>query len=294
MAGRHLERRNELVEEHVAQPLEGRDGDGVLEAGPCQKVSSRQELASSYNNLGIVLSHLGRRPRAEDAYNKGLALREQLARDFPAVPAYRVDVGATCLNLGNLQGDSGQTEAALDWYSKGIEAFRAALAADPNDMTARLYLWNAHRGRANALTRLARHGEAAQDWGRALELAAGPARPFLRLQKALALAHAGDHAQADAEADAEADALAEAKDVNAGTLYDLACVYSLSSAAVKSDAKLADRYAARAVELLRQAVAKGWKDIDHLKEDTDLDPLRSRDDYRKLLKELEEKAKARK
>jgi hypothetical protein len=33
MAGRRLERRNELVEEHVAQPLEGQDGDGVLEAG---------------------------------------------------------------------------------------------------------------------------------------------------------------------------------------------------------------------------------------------------------------------
>jgi hypothetical protein len=93
------------------------------------------------------------------------------------------------------------------------------------------------------------------------------------------------------EAVAEVNTLAEAKDVNAPTLYDPACVYSLSSAAVKNDAKLVDRYATRAVELLRQAVAKGFKDAEHLKKDTDLDPLRSRDDYKQLLQELQPKPK---
>ncbi len=46
---------------------------------------------------------------------------------------------------------------------------------------------------------------------------------------------------------------------------------------------------ARAVELLRQAVAKGYKDIEHLKKDDDLKPLREREDYKKLVKDLEEK-----
>jgi serine/threonine-protein kinase len=248
------------------------------------------DLAATYNNLGALQDESGRRAEAERSYGEALRLYEQLAKGHPDVPSYRLELGGTYVNLGNLQRDSGQAGAALDSYAQGMEALQAALAKDPKHAEARLYLRNAHWGRADALTRLARHAEAAQDWDRALELDAGPARPFFRLQRAVSLTHAGDHAQAVSEA----DALAQAKDVNAPTLYDLACVCSLSSAAVKNDAKLADRYAARAVELLREAVAKGFKDIEHLKKDTDLDPLRGRDDYRKLLKELEEKTKARK
>jgi hypothetical protein len=49
------------------------------------------------------------------------------------------------------------------------------------------------------------------------------------------------------------------------------------------------RYAARAVELLRQPVAKGCKDIDHLKKDADRKALREREDYKKLIRELEDR-----
>jgi hypothetical protein len=39
----------------------------------------------------------------------------------------------------------------------------------------------------------------------------------------------------------------------------------------------------RALEALRQAIAQGFKDVEPLKKDPDLDPLRSRADFRKLL-----------
>jgi hypothetical protein len=53
----------------------------------------------------------------------------------------------------------------------------------------------------------------------------------------------------------------------------------------------AERYAARAVELScrRAGIAKRYDDIDHLKKDDDLKALREREDYEKLLKEMEEK-----
>jgi hypothetical protein len=57
----------------------------------------------------------------------------------------------------------------------------------------------------------------------------------------------------------------------------------LASASVKGDPKLAEQYASRAVDLLRQAVAKGYKDVG-----PDLDVLRSRDNFKKLMAELEE------
>jgi hypothetical protein len=46
-----------------------------------------------------------------------------------------------------------------------------------------------------------------------------------------------------------------------------------------------------AMKLLRDAVSKGHKDVAHVKNDTDLDPLRQRDDFQKLVAELEEKGK---
>ncbi len=55
----------------------------------------------------------------------------------------------------------------------------------------------------------------------------------------------------------------------------------------RAHTKLQDQYLARAIELLRQAIGKGYKDIEHLKKDDDLKALRERDDFKKLLTELE-------
>jgi hypothetical protein len=41
------------------------------------------------------------------------------------------------------------------------------------------------------------------------------------------------------------------------------------------------------MKFLREAVGKGYKDVAYLKKDTDLDPLRGRDDYKKLITEME-------
>ena len=40
------------------------------------------------------------------------------------------------------------------------------------------------------------------------------------------------------------------------------------------------------MELLQKAVKAGYKDAAHMAKDTDLDPLRGREDFRKLLAEF--------
>jgi len=55
--------------------------------------------------------------------------------------------------------------------------------------------------------------------------------------------------------------------------------------------ELAQGYADRAMALLRQAVTRGFKDAAHMKKDPDLQPLRAREDFKKLLADLEGKAK---
>jgi hypothetical protein len=40
------------------------------------------------------------------------------------------------------------------------------------------------------------------------------------------------------------------------------------------------------MELLQQAVKAGWRNRAHMEKDTDLDPLRGREDFKKLLGSL--------
>jgi hypothetical protein len=65
--------------------------------------------------------------------------------------------------------------------------------------------------------------------------------------------------------------------------YDFACIYSVASGKV-ADKK--QEYADRAMELLQQAVKAGYKDAEQVKTNTDLDPLREREDFLKLIAEL--------
>ena len=90
-----------------------------------------------------------------------------------------------------------------------------------------------------------------------------------------------------AEAVAEVAELTKSPDWDAGQWYNFALAYSVAGG------KVADKkaeYADRAMELLAKAVGAGYKDAAHMKTDTDLDALRGREDFRKLMAQLEAKA----
>jgi hypothetical protein len=80
---------------------------------------------------------------------------------------------------------------------------------------------------------------------------------------------------------------------DADSLYNAACYRAVTAAVVRAAdkpgaaAKEADAEAERAMAWLRQAVAAGYKDVAHMRKDKDLDALRGRADFRKLLADLE-------
>jgi tetratricopeptide (TPR) repeat protein len=250
----------------------------------------RLELARSLSNLSLLLGSVGKQAEALDVGRAAIPVRERLAADFPAVPQYRQDLGDSYKNVGHLLLSSDQSEASLDWYAKAIAVLAPLLADEPRLAIARRLLRNTHSGRAAALSNLRRYHEAIQDWDRAIELDDGTRRLVFRLQRALTLARAGDHARAAAEA----DTLASPKDVTPDTLYQLACVYAVAMAAAKEESTSAERYAVHALELLtRVRGAGGFRDTanrDLLKQDDDLNPLRSREDFKALLADLDKPA----
>ena len=81
---------------------------------------------------------------------------------------------------------------------------------------------------------------------------------------------------------------------DADSLYNAACIRAVTAAVQAKNpaadaARLARDDADRAMQWLHKAVKAGWKDAAHTKKDTDLDALRERADFKKLLAELEAK-----
>jgi serine/threonine protein kinase len=238
----------------------------------------RQDLATSHNNLGLLLAGMGKATEAEAAYRRALNLRDILAAEFPAVPQYRTDLGGSQGHFGDLLRRNQQPQQALDWFNKAITTLDGVRRQTPGDVTILGSLRNAHWGRAQTLDALKRHAEAVADWDKAVELSLRQEQASLRLSRVLSRVRAGQVGPALREVEELAN------DADADTLYNAACAYSLASAAAPEQK---DSYTRRALELLRQSVAKGYKDVKKIKQDEDLNNLRGRDDFRKLVAEID-------
>jgi serine/threonine-protein kinase len=264
--------------------------------------SARRDLALALTNLA---RHLGGRARFEEAdshFREGLTLLEQLAREHPDSDDHALHRAATHGDWGGMENRRLRYDEALKRLDAAVALLQPMIESGKNAQAttrARNMMRIVQGSRGHALLRLKRPAEAVAAYDKSLELAGETNQAGPRLKRAIALAQTGDHARAVADAEGVA-----AKDARPGELYDAACVLSLASAAAAQDkrlleaerTRLADAHAARAVVLLRQAQKAGYfktaASIDYMKKDSDLDPLRSNADYRKLLAEMEAPAKA--
>lgn len=246
-------------------------------------VTARRALANSLNSLATVYLENQRREEARQAYQEAVTIQKDQADKHPLVSEYTLALGSGQSNLGNVLRQSGQFADALDWYANAIATLEPVLAKQPQDRECRTFLRNAHLGCAATLFELNRHADTLPHLDRTIELDDGEFRDLCRLQRARTLVRLKDHARATAEA----SALAGAKDVTADTLFAAACIFASSAATVPRGEPQSEQYAARAVALLRQALAAGYKDVQELKTDSDLDPLRARPDFKNLLADIQ-------
>ena len=265
----------------------------------------RQELAKSHSNLGILLYQTGRPKEAEAAFRETLKLQQQLATDFPTRPDFRQALARSHLNLGNLLSDTGRLKEAEAAYRETLK-LQQQLATDfPNQLDIRYEL-------AGTLVSLANLCNQRRDFAAAkgyLDEAAPHHRATLKVNPrhpdyrqfyrnnlwTLAQAQAGllDRAAAVKVAEQIRDLGWDAAD----DAYHAACALATCIPIVEKHDKLnADErqaavqfYGDEAMKLLRDAVAKGYKNAAQMKADRNLAPLRGRDDFQKLLAELEGK-----
>jgi tetratricopeptide (TPR) repeat protein len=247
----------------------------------------RRKQSIYQTNLGNVLTALGKLPEAETEFRNALEIQEQLVRDFPDAPEYQTALAGSYCNFGILLSTQQRPQDALPWYAKAIRLLEALLERDARLTTERLFLRNSHWSRASALTQLNRYAEALGDWDRAIELSEEPDQPAIRLERALTLARLGDHARAVSET----DDLTRSAEMSGAALYDAACVCGLSATAAKEHSEVQEQYALKALALLRRAQSAGFFEdreaVEHLQRDDDLAALRDREDFKKLVIDLE-------
>jgi serine/threonine protein kinase/tetratricopeptide (TPR) repeat protein len=267
----------------------------------------RMALADCYNGQGNLLRDAGRLKEAEQDFDQAVGLQKQLAADFPARPEFRQDLARSLSNRGLLLGGMRRPKEAVQDLDQAVSLYKQLAADFSNQPDLRNELATTYGNLANlqlgqgnwaAAKRLLLESQAHHQ----AALKASPRNPIYhkcyrdRLLE-LTAAHAGLLEQEDAVRTAQSchdlgwDPPEDA--------YQAACGLSLCVTILAKHAKLDDTqrkaaaqfYGDAAMKLLREAVSKGYKDAAHLKKDSNLDALRPRDDFRKLVAELEGKGK---
>ncbi len=262
----------------------------------------RKNLAQSQNSLGTLLQGTDRPKEAEKLYREARASFRRLADDFRAVPEYRDNLALCDNNLGKLLQDTGRPEEAARVYQDAL-ALQTKLAADSpgvsdyqNDLARTMVNMAMLLSDTKKFSRARELLHRAEPHHRAA-LKANPKNPLYReLFRAnrqvltTTLAALGDHSGA-------AQTAAELARAPLADPYDAACALALCVPLAENDDKLAAdqrrqqarSYADQAMTMLRQAVSEGVTNADQITKDKDLASLRKRDDFQKLLAELEKK-----
>jgi serine/threonine-protein kinase len=226
----------------------------------------RSELAQTYTNSMFQHSYSGKYDQAAADGERAVPILEQLVRDYPLVADYQFRLAFVLSNIAMSYGINRQPEKELAACSKALSVAEPLVRAHPEVPAYK--------------NRLA----------------------FIRIERANALARRGDFRQAVSDLDTAENDVSEGM-----TYYNSACGYSLSALAVGKDAslalaereRLANRYLDRAMAVLLKAknttpVFKTEQAVDLLRTDADLKPLRQRDDFQRLLAQIEREARQRK
>jgi tetratricopeptide (TPR) repeat protein len=270
----------------------------------------RHEVVRAQMNLGVIYGRLGRADAAVSAHRDAASTALRLADDYPTVTEYRLHLARVRNALGEDLAAGGKPKEAEAVLADAVPVWEKLYADNPNSPTNL-------GGLVFTLTRLGMAIETQKDYPRARTIleraeklrAASPqvlardpdgsnSERYLFTHLHRTLANLGDHAGASAYADRLA---ALAGPEGAENAYNAGCYLARCSALAAKDetipaetrSVLANEYAGRAVKHLQAAVSGGFRDQKAYATDTDLNPLRDRDDFKKLLADLEAKVRSK-
>jgi eukaryotic-like serine/threonine-protein kinase len=264
----------------------------------------QSELGTGYRSIGVLLEQTGKPTEAMNARERALAIRQKLADDHPSIIRFQTDLANSHHTIGYGLQLAGKPAEALAAYKRALAIEQKLADANPNVTEFQSPLSHNHESIGWVLKQTGKPAEALAAFERAIAIMqkladANPSVTQWQSELAFNLSMVGGlHLKAGRTAEAVASlrrAVANWMRLSSRTPRDL---YNLSC----SHAKLADLAAEpgsgmtaaegqaesdRAMEWLRQAVAAGYRKLSIMRTDTDLDPLRTRPDFRLLIMDLE-------
>jgi tetratricopeptide (TPR) repeat protein len=236
----------------------------------------------SMGNLAFGYSKLGRHSDAVKLLEEALPLQKaKLGPDHPRTLTSMNNLAASYAALG-------RHADALKLREETLALRKAKFGPDHG------YTLGSMANLAESLVRLGRGAEAVPIIDECLERAAGKVVPPQLIPGVvdLRLRHY-EKANDAAGCRQTAEMWEQLKRTDAGSLYGAARLRAVTAAVLRANdksekaAKEAAAEADRAMAWLKQAVAAGHKDAAPMKQDKDLDALRDRPDFKKLLADLE-------
>jgi serine/threonine protein kinase/tetratricopeptide (TPR) repeat protein len=252
-------KRTKRIQDAVAAYRQSLDYQERLAARFPWSAQIRVHLGVGYRNFGLLLRQNGRNQDAQKTYRQAQSVLEKLVNDFPSVPSYHHELGEAMHGLAQSLIQAEKLADARTLLEQAIDQHRLALQADPQNRTYGHRLRNHFANLAKLLVDMAEHHDASQA---ATDLAERAGVPWDPCTAVAILAACMELAEKDTRLSAE------------------------------KRQEAAETYGRQAVAILRKAIPKGGIEAKLLKEDVDFAPLRSREDFQTLLRDLEERAKS--
>jgi serine/threonine protein kinase/tetratricopeptide (TPR) repeat protein len=251
-------------------------------------VAQKRVLGPDHPDTLTSMENLSGNYAALNRYAEALQLREEtVAASKRVLGPDHPNTLSSMNNLANIYAFVRRHAEALKLREETLAARRRVLRVDhPNTLWSMTNL-------ADSYVALNRHAEALPLLNEVLAKANRPGFDPVMFSTAIGLRLQCCQKVGDvAGCRASAEMLEKRNPTDAVDIYDTACgraITALVQARSKEPdaARLAKGEADKAMAWLRKAVAAGWKEAAHMKKDTDLDILRDRDDFKKLMADLE-------
>jgi tetratricopeptide (TPR) repeat protein len=225
----------------------------LIKANP-SVIRNQDQLRSNYIRVGDIERRAGRASEALTAYQRAREIASGLANAHPENPDFWSYVG-------DLQVTMGKPSEALESFDRALAIQRKRARANPSALDFQRDLADTIRRRGYALRKANRLVEAVAAYRESIKILEGLSQ------------HVGDD------------------------LYNMACGQALLSQIAPetgSGLTMADARAEgeRAMATLRRAIAAGYRDVANMRQDSDIDSLRKRPDFQKLMADLGAKKQA--
>jgi tetratricopeptide (TPR) repeat protein len=262
----------------------------------------RHELGVAYNNLGNLFVRTNRTIEAKTAFSQSAERFAALARDFPKVPAYRSELANSFNSTGSVRAFEKDHEGAAEAWQQAAALLEGLASEHGNVATYRgdlgMVLGNlglAHHARAQWPAAREHLAKSIEHLTRVV--AESPDQAFYRqvlrdayqnLAEVLLASH--DHAAAAKAARSLADVFRqEGRDRYLAVCFLARCAGEVSADTTLGPAEreaLAQDYADEAMALFRQAVERGFRDVDQIEKDREhaLQSLAARPDFQELVR----------